>query len=80
MAALSTIAAIGTLAATAYGMTRKQKTPKVPPPPTPEPPVAQPESGESAFLESEKKRFGKRKTIIAGQLVPANISKRSILG
>lgn len=53
--------------------------PKMPPPP---PPEAIPETGgdKAGFLERMRRRRGRSKTLLTGDLVPEDVGKRSLLG
>jgi hypothetical protein len=55
--------------------------PKAPPIPPPEAPVAIPETGEAEVTKRRSMMQGGRgKTILAGQMAPANIFKKRLLG
>jgi len=54
---------------------------KAPPLPPPEPPVGIPETGAGDVTQKRKLiKSGRGGTILAGQLAPANIFKKRILG
>lgn len=69
---------IGTMV---YSATQAKKGVKVPEPPPPEPPPAIAEVGEAqAGIERKKIQGGRGRTILTGELAPANIGKRGLLG
>ena len=56
-------------------------SPKTPEPPKPEAPVAIPETGEGDVTQKRSMiKSGRGGTILAGQMAPANIFKKKILG
>lgn len=55
--------------------------PKTPPPEKSKPPIGVPEKGEADIMKERKIiKSGRGGTILAGQLVPKNTEKASILG
>lgn len=69
-------AAVGGMAAA--GAFKKPKKP--PPPPEAPPPPPTPEVEEEAIKKFKRKRAGRGKTIITGDLTPELIGKKTLLG